>query len=126
MLNYRRLRASGSPSTSDDDGWAVDSSRRGFLKRAGLGGVFAAAVVGGLDVLGAAPARAAGAGTSTAGVSSPGACPVCELVWTCSPGDCGSACPSPKWCYRWVNSCTGHSGFQCNFNNCATHVQCVN
>ncbi|HEY3904641.1 MAG TPA: hypothetical protein VGM14_12100 [Streptosporangiaceae bacterium] len=113
--------------------------RRNFLRRAGM----AAAVVGGLEAVGMTSAMAAtsskysaakASGSSYPRAGKPGpntrqlALPRCSagqctITWTCTPGECGSACPHPEWCYHWTDSCGG-SGHGCAWSNCATHVTC--
>jgi hypothetical protein len=104
--------------------------RRAFLRRAGL----AAAVVGGIEAVGMTSAMAATSrkySAAKAGKPDPNVGPRCNpgsctITWTCTPGQCGSACKSPMWCYHYVRSgsCSG-SGKQCAWSNCGTHVQCL-
>jgi hypothetical protein len=127
------------------------SGRRGFLRQAGL----AAIVVGGLETLGISQATAGTTGKPTAGTTGkrsivppsknvgavypragkPGPdtkgivvkpdCS-CGITWYCSPGNCGSGCPNPEWCYFWYDSCNGqYGGPTCAWSNCAAHVQCI-
>jgi len=117
--------------------------RRNFLRRAGV----AAALVGGLEALGVAPAMAAirtksasagptrklGAVYPQAGKPGPHTKSIvitpecsCDITWYCTPGDCDGPCKSPSWCYFWHDSCNGSSGGPvCAWSNCATHVQCI-
>jgi hypothetical protein len=118
-------------------------ARRGFLRQAGL----AAIVVGGLETLGISQAmastttkrsivpptknvgpvypRAGRPGPDTASIVVKPDC-TCDITWYCSPGNCGTACPHPSWCYFWYDSCNGeYGGPTCAWSNCATHVQCL-
>lgn len=104
--------------------------RRGFLRRAGL----AAAVVGGIEAVGMTSAMAATSrkfSAAKAGKPAPNVGPrcnpgACTITWTCTPGQCGGACPSPEWCYHYVRSgsCSG-SGHQCAWSNCGNHTSCL-
>jgi hypothetical protein len=117
--------------------------RRGFLRQAGL----AAIVAGSFETLGISQATAAtirgkrsvvppshnvGAvypragkpGLDTKATAQPDCS--CDITWYCSPGNCGSGCPNPEWCYYWYDSCNGqYGGPTCAWSNCATHVQCL-
>jgi len=117
--------------------------RRGFLRQAGL----AAIVAGGLETLGISQATAGttgkraivppsnnvGAVYPRAGKPGPDNKSIvakpdcsCGITWYCSPGNCGSGCPNPEWCYFWYDSCNGqYGGPTCAWSNCATHVQCI-
>lgn len=125
--------------------------RRGFLRQAGL----AAIVVGGLETLGISqatagttgkrsivppskrsivlPSKNVGAVYPRAGKPGPDTKSIvvepdcsCDITWYCSPGNCGSGCPNPEWCYFWYDSCNGqYGGPTCAWSNCATHVQRV-
>ena len=126
------------------------SGRRGFLRQAGL----AAIVVGGLErwelprqrpgppesqglgppesVPSSPRAKTSGLSThawkpgpDTKGIVVKPDCS-CDITWYCFPGNCGSGCPNPEWCYFWYDSCNGqYGGPTCAWSNCATHVQCI-
>jgi hypothetical protein len=87
------------------------TSRRHFLRRAGITSALAAAIVGGADMAGLSSASAGTRGTNKACNSR------CQYTYT--PGRCapnGGSCPSGSCCYYQCGPCC-----VCRYNCIAHH-----
>lgn len=122
----KHLRHQAEPGTAPGQR-SSGPGRRGFLRQAGL----AAIVVGGLEILGIAPATAGA--TAKRPVVPPGknvgpvyplsgkpgphpenivVKPDCSsgVTWYRSPDNCGSGCPNGESCYFWYDASNGQYG----------------
>jgi anaerobic selenocysteine-containing dehydrogenase len=98
------------------------SSRRQFLKRAGVTGALSAAVLGGAEVAGLSSAFA-----STRNPKRPRSCNG-HCTYTYTPYKCngGKACPSGECCF--YQSCEGtcgtSHGYGCRAHGCSNYETC--
>jgi hypothetical protein len=109
-------QADGSRSHKEDSEVAAD--RRKFMRQLGMAGALAAAVVGATEVTGLSPALAAKhdqkakPGKSVREIRARQAAGHADAncqyytICSCTPGQCGRACPSGYWCHH----CSGVAG----------------
>jgi hypothetical protein len=103
---------------------ALASDRRSFLKRAGVTGAIAAALVGGAEVTGLSSAMAATKHGSKSSGPDLGCCVKC----TYTPYKCknGAACPSGQCCFHCVcnspSCCSPY--YSCISGHCSTFTEC--
>jgi hypothetical protein len=119
MLGKHRTGRAHSPS---DHGDQPDTSRRQFLRRAGLAGAVAAALAGTADLAGMSSAlAAAGQQNHQHGTNRRNCCLSC--VYT--PGHCngGRPCPSGQCCFRCTNNCGGTTTM-CRQHSCNNWSNC--
>jgi hypothetical protein len=112
------FRRPGGPSVTPEG-----SSRRQFIKRAGVTGALTAAVIGGAEVAGLGSAFAS---TKHANhrAGSPKICE-CACSYKYTPGQCGK-CGTGQCCFTYT--CTGTCGGKgklCITRNCANFNVCV-
>lgn len=119
MLGKHRIHKARTPG---DQGGQPDTSRRQFLRRAGLAGAAAAALAGTADLAGMSSALAAvGHKGNKRGKNDR----MCCLSCTYTPFHCngGRACPSGQCCFYCVNSCGGAS-HMCLSHSCNNWSNC--
>lgn len=118
---FRRLGQG--PATSEG------SSRRQFIKRAGLTGALTAAVIGGAEVAGLTPALASSRRSDHPGHRG-GSPKVCtgNCTYTYTPRQCngGKSCPSGQCCftYQCAGSCGSGHGKMCVTHSCSNFNVC--
>ena len=108
-----------------DDNDRAATTRRSFLRRAGIVSAVTAAFVGAADVAGVAKAATSAKSTPR----TPDVC-ICTEFWTYSPGHCngGKPCPNGKCCFHVTESgpgCSENLGFQCLSMSCTNHSKCI-
>ena len=118
----RSRRAGHGPSHESEP---LSTSRRNFLRRAGITGAVAAAFIGTAEVTGLSSAMAAANQRSSKRNNSPDSCPD-KCIYTYTPERCGGQCPSGSCCYHQsstsdccvnrFNCIAGHCGS--NFSVC--------
>jgi hypothetical protein len=100
------------------------TSRRGFLRRAGITGALAAGFIGTAEVAGLSTALAARSGPGTRRIPFP--CQsICKFVYSpgrCAPG--GGKCPSGSCCFYQSGSCCAANRYNCIAGHCSTFTQC--
>ncbi len=113
MLGKHRNRDTRTPLSHEDD--QPDTSRRQFLRRAGITAAVAAALSGTAEAVGISSAFAAAKGPNRR---------YCCISYTYSPYHCngGRACPSGQCCFYYVGC--GHSGYACIAHSCNNFVSC--
>ncbi len=108
------------------------TSRRGFLRRAGITSAVAAGIIGAADVAGLSPAFADNQGSMrykvtgrTTRVLGPGASPSCCSCGNFFSCQCGGCCPPGTCCYH-VSGCCGtfHVCLTRPRNGCSGSVGC--
>lgn len=113
-------------SSTDAHGHA---SRRDFLRRAGLTGAVAAAIVGGIDLAGMSSASAT-ADPRRLRPAGPKGCTPCTYVCTYHKGEpgCHGTCPSGQCCYLCVSNapsvCPTFSSCIGGHKDCASFEAC--
>jgi hypothetical protein len=86
-----------------EDGEKHATTRRNFLRRAGITGAAAAALIGGADLAGLTPAYARSQ-KARAGARGKTACAGCSYGCTYTPGKCGG-CGTGGCCFTCTGSC---------------------
>lgn len=110
----------GKPRTPSSD--QPDTSRRQFLRRAGITAAVTAALAGTADVAGMSSAFAAAKHKNRHGAGSNSCCVSC----TYTPRQCngGKSCASGECCFYCYHNCGGYYSYAClahscnNFSNC--------
>jgi hypothetical protein len=123
----RRLGKDSSPPRD-----AEGTSRRQFLRRAGLAGALSAAVIGGAEVMGLSSASAVTKRANrpryrVEGGQSPDVCTgFCNYTYTPRQCNGGKSCPSGQCCFTFTcgGTCGTSSGKGCRVHSCNNYSIC--